>query len=259
MADTDASPLLRVDQLTVVRQTRSRKVTAILRDVSFRIDRREKVALVGPSGAGKSMCAWSILGLLPNNLLMQSGTIYFDGQTVGAQKKISFKNLRDKHISMIFQEPLSYLNPVFKIGHVLAAIIRVHYSFSSKQAESAAKDWLENVGINHPGSVYHYYPHQLSGGMAQRVLLAMALSCQPQLLIADEPTTALDAHTQHQILTLIQKLQSELEFSILLISHDRYLVNTFADRCVALKDGTIDQKSNGVIARNSNVIEPVNP
>lgn len=234
----DQSLILRVESLSV-KALKQEQEKSILSDVSFHIKRGQVKALIGSSGSGKTMIALAILGLLPENILQTAGKMVFNGSTVGKGLDYEHAELRGKKISMIFQEPQASLNPVFKIGTQLRDVIRRNQSVSKKEARVEAIRMLGEVGLAQAAQLYHQYPHQLSGGMAQRVLIALALSCQPSLLIADEPTTSLDATTQIQILRLLKRLQEKHKFAILLISHDLQVVEAMADSIVRLENGKI--------------------
>lgn len=206
--------------------------------ISFKIERQETLALVGESGSGKSMTALALMGLLPAGAVL-SGNITFNGQSISDSGLHSFQALRGKHISMIFQEPAAALNPVLTIGSQICDIIRHHHRLTHHLARARALSLFEQAGLNDPEFIFGAYPHQLSGGMAQRCMIAMALSCQPQLMIADEPTTALDVSTQTQILQLIAALQQEYHFALLMISHDLGVVSALADRVAVMQSGKI--------------------
>jgi len=198
--------------------------------VSFRIRRGETFALVGESGCGKSVTAFSILRLLPiPPAEIASGTIDLDGQSLLALSEREMRHVRGRRISMIFQEPMSSLNPVYTCGSQIVEAIRLHRDLSGRDADTLAVEMLAKVGIPDPSVRFFEYPHQLSGGMRQRVMMAMALSCNPQLLIADEPTTALDVTIQAQILDLLKQLQADAGLSIMLITHDLAVVAETAD------------------------------
>ena len=238
----DRKIILEVDSLSVVAQNQDGQKN-VLDEVSFKIEQGKVQSLIGPSGSGKTMIALALLGLLPENIKQTSGNILFDGHSVGKGLDFAFSDLRGKKITMIFQEPQASLNPVFRIGTQLIDVIQINQQISKKKAQIEAINILEEVGLPDSHSVYRQYPHQLSGGMAQRVLIALALSCYPLLLIADEPTTALDAATQIQILKLLKKLQDKHHFAMLLISHDMQVVAAMADSIVELNNGKIVELS----------------
>ena len=206
--------------------------------VSFHIDKGETLAVVGESGSGKSVTSLSIMRLIatpPGRIA--GGEILFAGENLVTKKESEMRKIRGNDISMIFQEPMTSLNPVYTVGDQIAEAIVLHQGKSQKQAMKMATDMLELVGIPEPAKRVKNYPHQMSGGMRQRVMIAMALSCGPQLLIADEPTTALDVTIQAQILDLMRKLQKEIGMSILFITHDLGVVAELADRVVVMYSG----------------------
>jgi peptide/nickel transport system ATP-binding protein len=225
-------PLLRVRNLCVHVQSSSQSVFSV-QNVSFDIHPAETIALVGESGSGKTLTALALLGLLPHRAQQTAGEFLFKGKVVPSA------SLRGKYAAMIFQNPVAALNPVIRIGHQIADVIRTHLNLNAKQAKRRTLTLLELAGLNDVERVYRAYPHQLSGGMAQRVMIAMALSCQPALIIADEPTTALDVITQSQILAEIQRLQVEHRFALLLISHDMSVVRQLADTILIMRAGRI--------------------
>ena len=210
-----------------------------VRNVNFKINQGETFALVGESGSGKTMIALSILGLLPGCAKQISGKMVYKNRPVSKGFEFFSEQLRGKHIAMIFQNATSALNPVFRIGTQMKNVIRTHLQLSSIDAEQKIFTLFNQVGLLDAQQIYRSYPHQLSGGMAQRVMIAMALSCNPELIIADEPTTALDVTTQMIILKLISKLQKECGFSLMLISHDLKLVSIMADRIAVMRKGKI--------------------
>lgn len=234
-------PLLRVKNLTVHFDHPHSNV-AILHNVCFDLQAGKTLALVGESGSGKTMTALALLGLLPKRAQQTSGEIWFGGKKITREGNQSFEKLRGKQIAMIFQEPGAALNPVFRVGGQIKDVIRTHLGCSSKTAKTRTIELLRTVGFVAPHVIYKAYPHQLSGGMAQRVMIAMALSCNPNLIIADEPTTALDVITQKQILKLIADLQEEHQFALLLISHDIKVVAALADSVVVMHHGKIVER-----------------
>ncbi|MCD6415365.1 MAG: ABC transporter ATP-binding protein [Planctomycetes bacterium] len=208
--------------------------------VSFCVGRDETFCLVGESGCGKTVTALSILRLAPSPPgRIVRGRIIFDGRDMLALPNRAMRRLRGESISMIFQEPMTSLDPVFTVGDQIAEALRQHRKLSRREASSVVLDMLVRVGIPDPERRIGEYPHQLSGGMQQRVMIAMALACRPRLLIADEPTTALDVTIQAQILDLLRQLQEELHMAILLITHDLGVVAQMADRVAVMYAGRI--------------------
>jgi peptide/nickel transport system ATP-binding protein len=226
--------LLSVRHLTTAFQT-ERGVLRAVDDVSFDVPAKTTVALVGESGCGKSVTALSILRLLPQPpASIERGEIELGGTDLLKLNDKAMRAVRGARISMIFQEPMSSLNPVYTVGSQIVEAIRIHRKVSRSAARKRAIEMLRLVGIPSPEERVDAYPHQLSGGMRQRVMIAMALSCDPALLIADEPTTALDVTIQAQILDLLRRLQSDLGMSIIFITHDLGVVAEFASRVVVM-------------------------
>ena len=212
----------------------------VVSDVGFDINAGEKLALVGESGSGKSVTAFSILKLHEARLCdYRRGVILFNGEDLLWADESRMRQLRGKDIGMIFQEPMTALNPLHTIGQQLLEPIKLHQGLEGKKAEREAIYWLQRVGIDQVEERLRSYPHQLSGGQRQRVMIAMALCCRPRLLIADEPTTALDVTIQQQILDLLQELQQEEGMAILLITHDLNMVRHFADRVCVMEQGRV--------------------
>jgi oligopeptide/dipeptide ABC transporter ATP-binding protein len=206
--------------------------------VSFHIDKGETLGVVGESGSGKSVTSLSTMRLIPQPPgRFAGGQINFEGQDLLKKSEREMRRIRGNEISMIFQEPMTSLNPVYTVGDQIAEAIVLHQGKTRKQAMKMATEMLDLVGIPEPGKRVKNYPHQMSGGMRQRVMIAMALSCGPKLLIADEPTTALDVTIQAQILDLMRKLQKEIGMSILFITHDLGVVAEIADRVVVMYAG----------------------
>jgi len=231
--------LLDVRALRTTFNTANGPVTA-LHDVSLHIERGETLALVGESGSGKSVTAYSIMGLLPRRTArIAGGQAWFDGTDLLALDARAMQDIRGNRIAMIFQEPMSALNPVMRIGDQIAEAIRLHRRVTRAQAAERAVALLEQVRMPSPATRAGDYPHQLSGGMRQRAMIAIALACEPDLLIADEPTTALDVTTQAQILTLLKRLQAETGMAMLLITHDLGVVAETADRAAVMYAGRI--------------------
>src|SRR5438128_5901930 len=222
-------PLLELRNLTVAFDTERGQIRPV-RNVSLSIFPGQTVALVGESGCGKSVTSLSILRLIPQPPgRFLGGKVLLNGRNLLDLSEREMRSVRGKEIAMIFQEPMTSLNPVYTIGDQIAEAIILHQNVRSRQAIEIAEQSLRDVGIADPGRRLHEYPHQMSGGMRQRAMIAMALSCQPKLLIADEPTTALDVTIQAQILELLRKLQREKGMSILLITHDLGVVAENAD------------------------------
>jgi len=204
-------------------------------DVSYTVDRKETLGVVGESGCGKSVTALSIMRLIPEPPgKIVGGQITFDGQDLLKLSEDEMRSIRGNKISMIFQEPMTSLNPVFTVGNQIEESILLHQKVSKEEAKIRAIEMLKKVGIPAPEQRYGEYPHQLSGGMRQRVMIAIALSCNPDVLIADEPTTALDVTVQAQILELIQSLQQQLGMAVILITHDLGVIAETADKVAVM-------------------------
>ncbi|HMA97410.1 MAG TPA: ABC transporter ATP-binding protein [Polyangiaceae bacterium] len=232
-------PLLEIQNLVAAFTSGGQRVAAA-DDISLWIRRGETLALVGESGCGKSVTALSILRLLPTPpARIERGKILYDGVDLLRLDEPSMRRIRGDRIAMIFQEPMTSLNPVFTVGFQLVEALRLHRSVSKRAARERAVELLDLVGIPAPDERISDYPHQLSGGMRQRVMIAMALSCDPQLLIADEPTTALDVTVQAQILALLQQLQAQRSMGILFITHDLGIVAEFAHQVAVMYAGRV--------------------
>ena len=231
-------PLLEVQDLTVDIKTPSGNLEAV-RGNTFSVDRGETVCLVGESGCGKSITSLSVMGLLPRSAVSRAKRLAFDGIDLLSLDNRSRNELRGNRMAMIFQEPMTALNPAWTIGDQLIEVHRRHIGQGTAVARERAVDLLAKVGIASPAERLGQYPHQLSGGLRQRVMIAMALMCDPELLIADEPTTALDVTIQAQILRLLADLQRELGIALLLITHDLGVVARIADRVNVMYAGAI--------------------
>lgn len=247
MINPDNEVLLKVRNLTVAFNTNEGQFTPV-NDVSFDIHRGETVGLVGETGCGKSLTAHALLRLIPAlSAHIASGTVLFDNLRCEDLLLVSESRLcelRGSEISMVFQEPMTALNPVYTVGEQIMESIELHLQVSEAEAEAQTIDILHTVGISSPEMRIHEYPHQLSGGMRQRVLIAMALCCHPALLIADEPTTALDVTIQAQILDLIRHLQFSTGMSVLLITHDLAVVAESCDRVLVMYASKIVESTN---------------
>ena len=236
---SNAGDVLKVENLKVHFQTDGGLVQAV-DGISFSVPENQTVCLVGESGCGKSVTAHSILRLVPSPpSVLAGGGIYWKGRDLTACGKDELNLIRTKEIGFVFQEPMSSLNPVYTVGAQISEALRAHEKLSRKQAIARAVALLDLVGIPNPAKRVHDYPHQFSGGMRQRVVIAMALSCQPALLIADEPTTALDVTIQAQILELLGTLRDSLGMSTLMITHDMGVVAETAHRVVVMYAGRI--------------------
>ena len=235
-----ADRLLEVDGLQVRFFTR-RGVVHAVRDVSFGIERDETVGLVGESGSGKSVTSQAIMGLVEFPGSITAGDVRWKGQSLihGPTAAADIKRVRGNEVSMVFQDPMTSLNPVFTIGSQLTEVTRRHLGYSKAQARERALELLDLVDMSNPRQRFKQFPGELSGGMRQRVLIAMALSCEPELLIADEPTTALDVTIQAQILELLAELQEDLGLSVLLITHDLGVVAGTCDRVCVMYGGRL--------------------
>ena len=211
--------------------------------VSFHVDPGEVVCIVGESGCGKSVTSLSIMGLLRRGGAVIDGSVLFDGKDILSMTEKQLDEIRGDQMTMIFQDPLTSLNPVFTVGSQIVESIRIHMHLSKTDARKRAVELLQKVGMPDAENVMKKYPHTLSGGMRQRVMIAMALSCNPRLLIADEPTTALDVTIQAQIMKLLGELQQETQMSMILITHDIGLVANTADRVIVMYAGQIIEEA----------------
>ena len=210
-----------------------------LNDVSIHLTEGEVLGIVGESGSGKSVTAYSLMGLTAHPGKLIGGTLQFNGHEIEEMGEKEMRKIRGKEISIIFQDPMTSLNPVYTIGNQITEVIRLHTDKDKKQAYARAKELLELVGINEPEKRLKQYPHELSGGMRQRVMIAIALACEPKLLIADEPTTALDVTIQAQILELMMELKDKLGMAIIMITHDLGVVASMCDRIAVMYAGRI--------------------
>lgn len=238
--------LLEVKNLHTYFKTKKGIVKAV-NDVTYSLDAGKTLGIVGESGSGKSVSAMSIIKLLDGNGYIESGSITFDGKDILQCTDKEMYHIRGNEISVIFQEPMTSLNPVFTVERQIGETLQIHQNMTKKEARKRAVDLLADVKIPNPERVAKQYPFQLSGGMRQRVMIAMALACKPKLLIADEPTTALDVTIQAQILNLIKRLNRELDMTTILITHDLGVVATLCDKVVVMygglimEDGTVEE------------------
>ncbi len=234
-------PFLDVTDLTVAFPTEDGIVHAV-NGVSFTLERDETLAIVGESGSGKSVTSQAIMGLINRKAASVTGTAFFDGLDLVSASDDAIRSLRGSKMAMIFQDPLSSLHPFYSVGKQLVEAVRVHQDVSKQQARTLSIEMLDRVGIPAPDRRIDDYPHQLSGGMRQRVMIAMALINSPQLLIADEPTTALDVTVQAQILELIKDLQREFHAAVIVITHDLGVVAEVADKVAVMYGGQIVER-----------------
>jgi len=233
--------LLSLENVTLAVEKENSK-QAIVKHVSFSINEGEIVALVGESGSGKSVTAQSIIGLNQESIHIDDGSILFQSQGLTNLQESEWNQIRGKDISFIFQDPLSSLNPTMKVGRQITEVILHHEKKSKKEAKEIAINLLNDLGIHEAEKRFEQYPHQLSGGMRQRICLAIAFACHPKLVIADEPTTALDVTIQKQIMGLLKARKEKQNTSILLITHDLALVREVADRVVVMYGGRVVEK-----------------
>ena len=234
--------LLEIKNLHTYFETRRGLIKAV-NDVSFTVDAGKTLGLVGESGSGKSQTAMSILQLFESNQRIYDGEIIFDGEKISEYKTSQMEHIRGNAISMIFQEPMSSLNPVFTVEKQISEVLMLHRGMNKKEAAQRCEELLASVKIPNPHVVAKQYPFELSGGMNQRVMIAMALACEPKLLIADEPTTALDVTIQAQILRLMNDLKEKAGTSILFITHDLGVINQMADEVAVMYCGQIVEQS----------------
>jgi peptide/nickel transport system ATP-binding protein len=236
--------VLQVKNLRIDFRVDKKEIFEAVKGISFDVPRNSTVALVGESGSGKSVSSMAIMGLLPEDsaIVRPDSAILYNGRNLLIQSEDALRRLRGKEISMIFQEPMTSLNPVFKVGEQIVETLRLHMGLSGSKARLRAVELLNEVGIPNPKSRFNSYPHELSGGQQQRVMIAIAIACEPKLLIADEPTTALDVTIQKQILDLIAALQRKHHMSVLFITHDLGVVGEVADYVVVMRHGAIREK-----------------
>lgn len=211
----------------------------VVNNISFQVDQGEILGIVGESGSGKSMTALSIMGLHKDTARITSGEIIVEGNNLLSMSEKQKRSYLGKEIAMVFQEPMTSLNPVMKIGDQVSEMLAIHTRLSRKEQKEKTLEALLEVGLSNPEELYNKYPHELSGGMRQRVMIAMAMICKPKILIADEPTTALDVSVQAQILALLKKINKEHGVSIILISHDLGVIRTMCERTIVMSQGKI--------------------
>lgn len=234
--------ILEIKNLKVSFFTPAGEVRAV-NDISYTLGKGEIIGVVGESGSGKSVTASTVMGLVEKPGRIVGGSVIFDGRDVTTMSKKEIRNIRGKEIGMIFQDPMTSLNPVFTIGYQLKEAIKLYYGFTGKQADDKAVELLKLVSINDPERRLKQYPHEFSGGMRQRVMIAMALAGNPKMLIADEPTTALDVTIQAQILEIIKDLREKIHMSVMMITHDLGIVADLADKVVVMYGGKIVEAS----------------
>ncbi|REK76047.1 ABC transporter ATP-binding protein [Paenibacillus paeoniae] len=234
--ERDEDELLAVRNLSVNVKSSSRPV---IEGIDLTVGRGEIVGIVGESGCGKSVLSLSIMGLLPSALKLGGGELRLNGQSLHQASQRQIRSMRGKHMSMIFQDPMTSLNPTLTIGEQLTESLRLHLKLGGREARERAVLWLRRTGLPRPEAILSSYPHQLSGGMRQRVMIAIALCCEPELLIADEPTTALDVTIQAQILDVLFRIREEEQTSILFISHDLGVIAELCDRVAVMYAGQI--------------------
>lgn len=233
------NPLLHIDHVTISARKEGQWIP-IVKNSSFTLNQNEILGIVGESGSGKSVTSLAVMGLLPKGILeITSGKIEFDGKDISAMSQKELRNLRGNDIAMIFQEPMSSLNPSLKCGFQVEEILMEHTSLSRAAIKTMVLSLFEKVKLPNPDKIYNRYPHEISGGQKQRVMIAMAIACKPKILIADEPTTALDVTVQKEIILLLKELQQETKMSILFISHDLSLVSEIANRVLVMYRGEI--------------------
>lgn len=226
---------------------REKEFFPVIKTISYALNQNEILGIVGESGSGKSVSSLAIMGLLPPNISkISNGEILFEGKNVADFSKKELQNLRGKEISMIFQEPMSSLNPSLKCGFQVAEILHQHTNLSKKEIKEEVLQLFSRVKLPNPEKIYESYPHQISGGQKQRVMIAMAIACKPKILIADEPTTALDVTVQNEIIQLLKDIQQETGMSIIFISHDLALVSEIANRVLVMYKGEIVEQGDAI-------------
>jgi len=238
------NPLLHINHVTLSAK-KSGRWLPIVKNSAFVLHQNEILGIVGESGSGKSVTSLAIMGLLPKGVLqITDGTIEFEGKDISALSQKELRNLRGNDIAMIFQEPMSSLNPSLKCGYQVAEILKEHTALSNKEVKARVLELFAKVKLPNPDAIYNRYPHEISGGQKQRVMIAMAIACKPKILIADEPTTALDVTVQKEIILLLKELQKETGMSIIFISHDLSLVSDIANRVIVMYRGEIVEQGN---------------
>jgi oligopeptide/dipeptide ABC transporter ATP-binding protein len=242
VSDATAEPLLAVGDLRTSFRTARGTVHAV-DGVSFTLARGKTLGVVGESGSGKTVLSRSIMGLLPTRDVERSGTVRFAGHDMTALSPVELRQVWGAELSMIFQDPMTALNPVVRIGRQITESLRLHLDMDRKEARATAVELLRSVGIPSPEERIRWYPHQLSGGMRQRVMIAIALACAPRLVLADEPTTGLDVTVQAQILDLLADLQRERHMAMILVTHDLGVVATRADEIVVMYAGRVVEQA----------------
>lgn len=233
--------LLEVKDLHTSFQTDAGEVKSV-NGVSFQLEPSKTLGIVGESGSGKSVTAYSIMQILDGNGSIKSGEILYNGEDITKWSKKEMESFRGKKCSIIFQDPMTSLNPVFTVGNQLMEAILLHTDRDKKQAEERAVEMLQLVGVNEPEKRLKQYPYELSGGMRQRIMIAMALACEPDILIADEPTTALDVTIQAQILELMQDLQKKLGMAIIMVTHDLGVIADMCDEIIVMYGGRVCER-----------------
>ncbi|UUV21922.1 ABC transporter ATP-binding protein [Paenimyroides aestuarii] len=237
-------PILRVENLSIS-FLQEKKWNEVIHAISFDVFPNEIVGIVGESGSGKSVSSLAVMGLLPKNVSkVHPESIFFKNEDITKYSDKAFQKIRGKKVSMIFQEPMSSLNPSITCGEQVAEILATHTQLSEKEIKTEVLRLFEQVKLPDPKTIYHKYPHQISGGQKQRVMIAMAIACKPELLIADEPTTALDVTVQKEIIVLLKKLQQETKMSVVFISHDLALISEICDRVLVMYKGEVVEQGN---------------
>jgi oligopeptide transport system ATP-binding protein len=235
------APLLQVKNLHTSFYTDAGEVRAV-NGISYNLDRGRVLGIVGESGSGKSVSAYSIMRILTDTGRVTAGEVLFNGENILQYTPQQMQAFRGSRISMIFQDPMTCLNPVFTVGYQLREAIRIHTDRNKEQVKARALEMLQLVGVNEPEKRLKQYPHELSGGMRQRVMIAMALACEPDILIADEPTTALDVTIQAQILELMQSLQKKMGMAIIMITHDLGVIADMCDEIIVMYAGKVCER-----------------
>lgn len=233
--------MLEVKNLSILFTDRGVRQEAV-KEVSFSVKPGEILGIVGESGSGKTLTALTIAGLLKKNARLESGEILLKGKNLLKLSQKEWRNYQGNRISMIFQEPMTALNPTMKIGRQVGEPLFLHTDLSKQERKRLVLQALEDVELEDPEALYNKYPHELSGGMRQRVMIASAIICRPELLIADEPTTALDVHTQESIIRLLKKLNRKYQVGILFISHNLRVVKSLCEEVLVMKDGRIIER-----------------